>query len=74
MESLLSGGAVRYGGASLPPSPKDQTVSETNMAATMAVVTRPPDCQDGRKLLISPSLDKDATWAAARGICVIQNV
>ena len=62
-------------GASLPPSPKDQTISETNMVATMAAVTRPPDCQDGRKLSISPYLlDKDATWAAARGICVIQNV
>ena len=44
------------------------------MVATMAAVIRHPDFQDGQKLLISPSLDKDATWAAARGICVIQNV
>ena len=36
------------------------------MAATMAAVTRPPDCQDGSLL------DKDATRAAAWGICAIQ--
>ena len=45
------------------------------MAATMAAVTRLPDCQDGQKLSISPYLpDKDATWAAARGIWIIQIV
>ena len=56
--------------ASLPPVTKNVKLFQTaNMAATMAAVTRPPDLQNSRKLLISPSrLDVNATRASAQGI------